>query len=333
MKNTAISDKSFAPTHVVHRNVANIFAPDVDGSYERRNPRLVSQAIKGERVQVHRTLPLRDGFSQEAYSISTADGTNGWMLGPLSYPDHPANPHLPLAAIGDEEEGVEAVVIERFADVFTPGGFGKGNILGCLPMGSRVRCIGEPRKQKGGYLLQSISLGPQRRKSLAPQPAYVFADFLSKELPEQVINLAKSPLTALSNKAVAVASQLIGSPYLSGGTTPFGMDAAAFVQLIYRMAGGIILPRTLEAQTQDKHYRCSEQRGRGIWNPQGEFKPGVLYFFREGGKYTSVGIGTNYDCLICCSPQLETIGYHYLHEELPLGKMDRAVALIHPRPR
>lgn len=79
-----------------------------------------------------------------------------------------------------------------------------------------------------------------------------------------------------SGSIIAVAASLLGIPYRYGGSSPStGFDCSGFTSYVYKVAKGIILPRTAEGQ----------RRGAvKISNPV----PGDLVFF--GNPATHVGI-------------------------------------------
>ena len=92
----------------------------------------------------------------------------------------------------------------------------KQPILGALPLGARVR-IGEAR---GAFV--------------GAAGGYVFAGHLE---PEETVAL----------DYVAIAEQLVGSPYLWGGRSPLGIDCSGLVQLSSAHAG-LALPRDTDMQ-------------------------------------------------------------------------------------
>lgn len=77
-----------------------------------------------------------------------------------------------------------------------------------------------------------------------------------------------------------IALNYLNAPYLDGGKTPFGIDAAGFVQMVYRLTGHE-LPRTVSEQS---------KVGEALSFIE-ESKPGDLAFFdNEEGEIVHVGI-------------------------------------------
>lgn len=77
-----------------------------------------------------------------------------------------------------------------------------------------------------------------------------------------------------------IALQYLNSPFLSGGKTPFGIDASGFVQMVYRI-NGFYLPRQVNEQA---------KLGESLSFIE-ESEPGDLAFFDdENGEIVHVGI-------------------------------------------
>ena len=84
---------------------------------------------------------------------------------------------------------------------------------------------------------------------------------------------------ALSDRAAAHASKMVGRPYRYGGASPAGFDCSGLVHYSYRQAG-VKLPRATEAQL---------AAARRIKLAQ--LRPGDLLFFnQEGKRFGHVGL-------------------------------------------
>ncbi|MCL2161191.1 MAG: C40 family peptidase, partial [Betaproteobacteria bacterium] len=90
-----------------------------------------------------------------------------------------------------------------------------------------------------------------------------------------------SPSASAVQKLLGEGLMYIGVPYRWGGTSPItGMDCSGLVQLVFRNAVGIDLPRT-----------ALEQSGQGTRVGVRELKPGDLVFFNTiGVNISHVGI-------------------------------------------
>jgi cell wall-associated NlpC family hydrolase len=58
------------------------------------------------------------------------------------------------------------------------------------------------------------------------------------------------PLSEARQRVIATATQLAGTPYRFGGTTPAGFDCTGYLMYVFRTAAGLALPRTSMEQIQ-----------------------------------------------------------------------------------
>ncbi len=82
-----------------------------------------------------------------------------------------------------------------------------------------------------------------------------------------------------AHDALALARQMLGVPYLWGGTTPRGTDCSGLVQLCWRHAG-VTLRRDANQQYESIPYVVA----------RGELRTGDLAFFARDGRIVHVGI-------------------------------------------
>jgi gamma-D-glutamyl-L-lysine dipeptidyl-peptidase len=71
----------------------------------------------------------------------------------------------------------------------------------------------------------------------------------------------------------SIAAKYLNAPYLPGGKSPFGIDAAGFIQIVFKISG-FLLPRTLDRQITE---------GKKIEKLQ-DALPGDVAFFRSHTK-------------------------------------------------
>ncbi len=95
--------------------------------------------------------------------------------------------------------------------------------------------------------------------------------------------------TSVSRKGTALveySKNFIGTPYVSGGTSPSGFDCSGFTYYVYKQYG-VTLPRT-----------AASQAGAGVAVSRSELVPGDLVFFDTYGGISHVGIFVGGDSFI-----------------------------------
>ena len=102
-----------------------------------------------------------------------------------------------------------------------------------------------------------------------------YRTLMNKEMPpNRSANLAR--------RIIRAGYSVIGTPYVFGGTTPYGFDCSGFIQYAFR-AAGISLPRTADAQL---------DYGRRV--PIDHLRPGDLVFYttyEPGASHVGIYLG------------------------------------------
>ncbi|MDR2166109.1 MAG: C40 family peptidase [Zoogloeaceae bacterium] len=94
--------------------------------------------------------------------------------------------------------------------------------------------------------------------------------------------------TSLAQEVLLKGLEKVGIGYRAGGTgaNGSGLDCSGFVQIVYREAAGLTLPRT-----------AREQAAQGTDVARSELKPGDLVFFntmRRAFSHVGIYLGDNY---------------------------------------
>ncbi|MES2461443.1 MAG: C40 family peptidase [Armatimonadota bacterium] len=90
----------------------------------------------------------------------------------------------------------------------------------------------------------------------------------------------KAAMDSIPEKVLEWSLQFLGTPYLWGGSSAFGLDCSGIVQLCYRLSG-IILRRDADIQRDDPRFVPVEFE---------ELLPGDLVFFGREGRITHIGM-------------------------------------------
>jgi len=125
---------------------------------------------------------------------------------------------------------------------------------------------------------------------------------------------ATAPTTTKSqpspHRALAIAIDMIGTPYRYGGTSPRGFDCSGLVYYAYRKAG-IQPPRTT---TEQYHQSKRVQVSR--------LQPGDLVFFTiSQGKLSHVGIYAGDDRFVHAPSSGKSVAYATLHDPYWRGRL------------
>lgn len=222
---------------LVTTNVANLYAQPSDES------ELVSQALLGAKVLVTDT---RDGFCL----VHTEDQYQGWV----------GEQHLVPA--WDDGDYFPTSIATLFADVFfRPDA--QGEMLTKLSVGTRVLLAHGAATEEFVPLLlpdKRIGYAHQVCLNMTHEGSITGPDLLDQKARKaiDVSALKRQVLAAVGAQAAQVAGRFIGTPYLWGGCSSFGLDCSGLVQMSYKLSG-VQLLRDADLQWHDKRFERIEQ--------------------------------------------------------------------------
>lgn len=230
---------------IVARNVCDLYADPLQS--ER-----VSQAVLGQIVS-------QTSESQEYLHVETGDLYKGHVR------------RHALVACGNDVLGGKQKrkqVRALFAPVRVRP-HKRGELITTLVMSSVVAVIGSHRQ----YSKVQLPDGAQ---------GYVRTCELARVVSPLTGRLTGCTISGATRRAMNIAARLVGTPYLWGGCTPYGIDCSGFVQLCYGMAG---LPMLRDAYMQFDDARW-QPVAVGSAFADAELAAGDLVFF---GKRTASG--------------------------------------------
>jgi hypothetical protein len=256
-----------AHTHLVAGNVVNLYEEPHTSSD------VASQAIMGVAVQAGET---REDWCR----VTTEDRYDAWIATER------------LVPVWDRSDYLQTGIATLFADVYAAPD-AHSELLTKLTIATRVSIAQRAEVESFvPVILASQEIGYVHNVCLNVTHSLATAqpDLVDPQVRRalDVGELKRQVLRAVGKQAAATAARFVGTPYLWGGCTPFGLDCSGFTQLAYKLSG-VQLLRDAHLQYADRRFGRVDA-GRGL--NEGEWQAGDLLVFsrREDGRPTHIGL-------------------------------------------
>lgn len=240
------------------------------------NAELVSQALLGAAVTV---VDTQDGFCL----AQTEDRYQGWV----------GTQHL--TSLWNDEDYFSTSIATLFADVFQRPD-AQTELVTKLSVGTRVLLAhGAATEDFVPLILPDKRTGYVHKVCLnmTHEGSITGPDLLDQKARRaiDVSQLKRQVLAAVGAQAAQVALRFVGTPYLWGGCSSFGLDCSGLVQTAYKLSG-VQLLRDADLQWRDKRF---ERMQDGISLAEADLSAGDLVVFSKGGntpgaKATHIGV-------------------------------------------